>query len=325
MPDRAAIAVKLIRPPEQMALRLFLIAVAAQYLLGLLFYPASHWTGRARTTAFLALIGGILLAPILIPSHARFLRLLAAVNAVAIGARMYDEHAAVRARRQPISFWTYVTGLGNPFAVALRRVMAEPARNTLLDLRRAAVGLILGSLAILLLIRIFEIDWRNLFVAEHCAKAIALFLIIQFLPNGLAASARLVKLPATDFGGLFFLARTPAEFWRLYNRPAEQFFYEHVFKPAGGRHRMILATLATFAVSGVIHEYVFDLAARRVLGTQMAFFMLEGLAVVATLRLRPRGWMTWPAILLTFAFNVAAVRIFLASLNAIVPFYVSRH
>jgi hypothetical protein len=53
------------------------------------------------------------------------------------------------------------------------------------------------------------------------------------------------------------------------------------------RTRPVRATIVTFLVSGVIHEYVFDLAAGRVLGSQMLFFTIHGLAVVATLRLRP--------------------------------------
>jgi hypothetical protein len=303
-----------------MALRQFVIALALEYALGVLFYPLSRLPRRARVGAVIALLAAVLAAPMLIPAHARFLRLLAAVNGIMICARVYDEFWAADERR--VGLWTYLTALANPFALVLRRVESESPHERKADVVRAAVGLLIGAGAVWVLVWVFQIDWwRHSALAEHCAKAISLFLIIQFLPNGVAALYRLIGLPATDFGGPFFLARTPAEFWRLYNRPAEQFFYEHVFKPAGGRRRLIFATLMTFFVSGILHEYVFDLPAGRVLGTQMAFFMIEGFAVVATLRLRPRGWMTWPAIILTFAFNVAAVRIFLASLDASVPFY----
>ena len=314
-----------IRLTCRMVFSRFVIALGLEFSLGALFYLALRLPRLARTAALLVLLIGILLAPILIPPHAGFLRLLAAVNAVMVGARVYDEYWAVSGGQQT-RLLAYLISLENPFAVVLRRAAQEPPGARWADAVRAAGGLLVGATAIFLLIRIFTIDWRqHSFIAEHCAKAITLFLIIQFLPNGLAATARLAGLPATNFGGPFFLARTPAEFWRLYNRPAGQFFYEHVFKPSGGRRRVIFATLMTFAVSGVIHEYVFDLAAGRVLRSQMAFFMLEGVAVAATLRLRPRAWMTWPAILLTFAFNVAAVRVFLASVNAILPFYVNRN
>ena len=56
----------------------------------------------------------------------------------------------------------------------------------------------------------------------------------------------------------------------------------------------------------------------------MAFFLVQGLAVIATLRVRPRGRAAVLGILLTFAFNVATGPLFLAAMNAVVPFFVSR-
>ena len=44
-------------------------------------------------------------------------------------------------------------------------------------------------------------------------------------------------------------APTPADFWRRWNRPAAQWFHEHVFLRAGGIRFPLRATLATFAVS----------------------------------------------------------------------------
>ena len=85
--------------------------------------------------------------------------------------------------------------------------------------------------------------------------------MIQFLPNGLSPIFRLLDIPATNFAGPFFLARTPAEFWRVDNRPAGQFLHEYVFKPAGGVTRPLRATFLTFLVSGLVHEYVFDIPA----------------------------------------------------------------
>ena len=124
--------------------------------------------------------------------------------------------------------------------------------------------------------------------------------------------------------GPLFLARTPAEFWRFYNRPVGQFFHEYVFKTLGGPRRPVLAVFLTFVISGVIHEYLFDVPARRILGTQMAFFLIQGVAVIARLRVRPRGWAAAPAVILTFAFNLLTARVFLASMHAVVPFYASR-
>jgi len=121
-----------------------------------------------------------------------------------------------------------------------------------------------------------------------------------------------------------FAARTPADFWRRYNRPAQQFFDEDVFQPLGGLRAPVRATLGTFAVSAVLHEYLFDIAVGRVQGYQMVFFVLQGLAVAATRRVKPRGWraVAWGAG--TLAFNLATSALFFASVNEILLFYTRR-
>src|SRR5262249_40362898 len=120
------------------------------------------------------------------------------------------------------------------------------------------------------------------------------------------------------------LARTPADFWRRYNRPAQQFLAEDVFKPLGGLRAPIRATLATFAISGGVHEYGFGIAIERVQGYQMAFFLLQGAAVAATMRVRPKGWRQVPWIAATIAFNLATATLFFASVGEVFPFYVQR-
>jgi hypothetical protein len=44
------------------------------------------------------------------------------------------------------------------------------------------------------------------------------------------------------------LAPTSAEFWRRWNRPAQQFFYEDVFKPCGGLRAPVRGALASLSV-----------------------------------------------------------------------------
>jgi hypothetical protein len=59
----------------------------------------------------------------------------------------------------------------------------------------------------------------------------------------------------------------------------------------------------------------------RHLGYQIAFFMTQGLAATATMRLRPRGYRAvvwWAA---TLVFNIGTSALFLASLDEVVPFY----
>jgi hypothetical protein len=118
-----------------------------------------------------------------------------------------------------------------------------------------------------------------------------------------------------------FAARTPADFWVRYNRPAGQFLHEDVFKPLGGLRSPGRATLGTFAVSAVLNEYIFWIAVGRVQGYQTAFFMIQGLVVAATRKVRPRGLraVTWSTG--TLAFNLASSVLFFASLDEVLPFY----
>jgi len=300
------------------------ISLAITFGSGLAFYPVLGLPRRARRIVFAVVFTAVVFSPLIVPPEARLLRFIAMLCTVAVAVRLYDTSRGADAGFFP-GPWIYLSSLFHPFALVLRRVLRDEPPPRRCDLRQTHVCAAAGMASVALIIWVFCIDWRRLpFVAEHSAKAISVFLMVQFLPNALASAFRLVDIPATNFAGPFFLARTPAEFWRLYNRPAGQFLREYVFKPGGGRSHPLTATLLTFLFSGVIHEYVFDIPASRVLGWQMLFFTLQGLAVLATIRLRPSGRLTVPARLLTVAFNLATVWLFLRCLNVVLPFYVNR-
>lgn len=263
-------------------------------------------------------------SPLLIPRKATDLRLIAAVIAVTVGIKLYDLYRAAGQGVRP-NGWLFVSCLPNPFALSVDKVRREPRPPWRRDLLQLSLGALGSAGAIELLVRVFRIDWqRHPFVLQHCSKVISFFLLLLFFANGAAAGFRLCGLPATNFSGNFFLARTPAEFWRQYNRPAAQFFHEDVFKPIGGLRRPVTAMLLTFAVSGIIHEYVFDIPANRILGWQMVFFMVQGLAALATIRVKPHGWRAALWVMLTFAFNLATGVLFFKCMNQAVPFYSGR-
>lgn len=307
-----------------MATRDLLLSLAFTFGSGLAFFAALSWPRLARQIAFALLFAAVVCSPLIVPPQARLLRLIAMLCTVTVAVRLYDAHAGAAGGFVPAG-WIYAISLFHPFALVLRRVLREKRPSRRSDLLQTLVCTVGGIASVALIAWVFWIDWRRLpFVAEHCAKAISLFLMIQFLPNALASAFRLINIPATNFAGPFFLARTPAEFWRLYNCPASQFFEEYIFKPAGGRAHVFAATFVTFLFSGLLHEYVFDIPASRVLGWQMVFFTVQGLAVLATIRLRPRGWVALPARMLTFAFNLASVWLFLICVNELLPFYVNR-
>jgi hypothetical protein len=101
----------------------------------------------------------------------------------------------------------------------------------------------------------------------------------------------------------------------------QQFFWEDVVKPAGGLRAPIRTTLLVFTLSAILHEYLFGIAIGSVQGYQTAFFLLQGVAVAATARIKPTGWRAapWPAG--TLVFNLLSSVLFFASMNGLVPFY----
>jgi len=117
------------------------------------------------------------------------------------------------------------------------------------------------------------------------------------------------------------LASTPADFWRRYNRPVQQFFHDDLFIPCGGRRFPVRWTFLTFVVSALIHEYVFGIILERVQGFQTAFFLIQGLGTIATLRVHPQGAIRWVCVAATLAFNIVTSVVFFANLNQVVSFY----
>lgn len=75
--------------------------------------------------------------------------------------------------------------------------------------------------------------------------------------------------------------------------------------------------MAAFLVSGIVHEYMFSVAVGGVQGFQMAFFLVQGCAVVLTLRVKA-GTI---GIMGTLAFNAITSILFFASLDGVIGFY----
>lgn len=307
-----------------MLLRDFGLALGIAFAAAICFYPALRMRRSLRLSVLVLLTGIVVLSPLLIPPQARFVRLLATVILVMPAVKMWDLHHDQAGLVRP-SFLQYLPYLPNPFSVVWRRVATEPRPPVRQDLLRVAVGTLGSAGSVWMCYVVFAAHWRSLpLVLEHCTKLPMLFVVILLLPNTLAAGYRVLGIPSTDFSSNFFVARTPAEFWRRYNRPAEQFFYYDVFRAVDGPRLPWLGALVTFAVSGLVHEYVFDLPAGRVQGYQFIFFMIQGLAVIATARLRPRGWRAVACNLATIAFLLATGALFFASMNECIPFYVRR-
>ncbi len=287
------------------------------------FYPALRLERRKRLAALCGLNALILLSPLLVAPEHRAVRCLSAIVAVVAFVKLYDLHRHVECHKPP-PFRTYVAFLINAFSHVLRRLDIEPRPSFRTDCRRLVVGLLASVAGLRVLVATFQIDWTiHPFLLEHVAKVIALYLAM--VPLGVFGSSawRLLGGRGLEIMENPFASRTPADFWRRYNRPVTQFLFEDVFKPSGGIRAPVRGTLLVFVLSGIIHEYVFDMGASRVQGYQMAFFLIQGCGVAASLSVRPRGWRVVPWMIGTYAFMLTTSVLFFASVAEVLPFYQS--
>jgi D-alanyl-lipoteichoic acid acyltransferase DltB (MBOAT superfamily) len=295
------------------------LAPGVAFAAALAFYPVRRPGTRSRTLIWLASSAIVAFSPCLIPSTSKPLRFAASLIAITLLVKLYDMY---RERRlaQCMSLWSYLAYLANWFWLVLRR---EPRRVSVTrDFRCLATALPASLLSTLLSVSLWRQDWSALpFALEHALKVSSVVLTVVLITNALAAGYRLLGGTALDPMRNPILAKTPADFWRRWNRPAHHFLNEYAFLPAGGFRRAVRATLATFGVSGLVHEYVFGIAAGRIQGYQILFFWLQGCVVVATMSIRPSGrfWSLWIAG--TLVFNLSTSVLFFQSVDAVFPFY----
>jgi len=114
-----------------------------------------------------------------------------------------------------------------------------------------------------------------------------------------------------------YLARSPRDFWaHRWNLYIHEFARRHCFRQWGGQRRPLQVTLATFAASGLMHEYfVFACVGGvpRHFGWMMTYFVLHGVAVVAEVVARRLRWPKLPrrtAITLHYAWMVLTAPLF---------------
>ena len=301
----------------------FALAAGAASVCALAFFPALRATSRVRRLGLIVAAAFILATPWMIPPGARLLRCLAAILAVVLSIKLYDLHLGAARGVRP-SLLEFLAFLPNIYSLVHRKLHAEVRPPHVLELRRAALAAFAGGTAAVVFLATFKTDWaRYNFATEHAVKVVTFFLALVPLANFGASVWRLAGGRGRDFMDNPFAARTPADFWRRYNRPVHQFLEHDVFTPAGGRRSPFRAAVAAFVVSALIHEYVFFAPVGRVQGYQTAFFLVQGLAVAITLRLHPRGVAAAASIAATFAFNVLTGVLFFASVDEVLPLYVN--
>jgi MBOAT, membrane-bound O-acyltransferase family len=296
------------------------LALATELSLAALFYPALALTHSKRAAILAVLCACIMLAPLLVGPQDRPMRLLAAVWAEILCVKLYDIHvgAVFGVRPNPDTFFLFLLQW---FSLVLRKRSrrSDVRRAPLVATVKAAMSFVAGGAVLL---AIFQIDWCGQpFILEHIAKTMGFFLALFSYGTMVAALQRLSGGTVQYPEGTPFLARTPADFWRRYNPVVQQFCNEDLFKRLGRRFSPVRATLITFLLSGLFHEYVFGISIGRIQGYQFLFFTLQGCAAAATLTIKPRSHAAIAWMAGTLVFNVAAAIIFFASVNGIAPFY----
>lgn len=298
-----------------------LVAILAATGAALTFFPSLTLGTRARSPILVVLGSAAAFTPMVVGSEARVVRFLLGLFAAILLMKMWDLHLAALRGDRP-SFRGFIAFLANPFLLVYRKHGLEPqptnARNVA-DLVLGALGGLAASAALLLTM---QVDWsRWPFLVEHTLKATAFFLLgLAFFQSG-AAAIRLLGGYAVRPADHPLEARTPADFWRRYNRVVGQFLFEDVFKPLHGRRHPLSTTLVVFAVSGLLHEYLLTAAIGRVQGLQMLFFVVQGAAVALTLRHDSGRGAALVGRLGTLAFNAISSVLFFASCNAVLRIY----
>jgi hypothetical protein len=295
------------------------LALTAAYAAAAASFPGLAAPRVIRMAVLIAAGGAILASPLFVPPARPLLRLVAALNAIALAVKLCDLHAD-HGRAHRFTFPSFLTYLANWFNLVPRTNPPCPPPDHLGNGRRLVAGLMLLGSGIVMSAAAFHVRWASVpFLLEHMVKVTAVYVAVA---GGVGAAAlRLAGAVAITPMAHPEFAPTPAEFWRRWNRPAQRFFYEDVFKPCGGLRPPVRGTLVTFAVTAAVHEYVFGIAAGRVQGYQAAFFLLQGCAAAVTLRARPTGTRRVVGIALTLTFVFASSMLFFRSVDAIVPFY----
>ena len=292
-----------------------------QIVLAATLFPLLGWATVPRALALMAISFAILATPLLIRFHALPLRFVTACAAGVTVLKLWDLHVHAL-RKETISGRRFRTHLLNVFSLVLRTndEIARPPRGEVLrDLKRDLIASTSGALA---LASLFVIPWRNVpLIVEHVVKAPVVFLAMVAMLNLTVTIVRLSGGTMRDFSHAPLLAATPADFWRRYNRVINEYFFQNVFRRTGRRFPALVVMLI-FLFSAALHEYVFGIAIGRVQWYQSVFFLLQGIAVAATLRVRPKARAAVTlGIVATIAFNIATSFFFFLSFHQIVRLY----
>src|SRR4051812_7281234 len=196
------------------------------------FFPALSLGRRARVAALACTGLAIAASPVLVPVRHPVARFFLSLVAVSLLVKLYDLHVgatvAPKGRRPGwVPYWAFLV---NWFWLVWRKPPAAPASDQGEGshlVRRALTCLAAGGVAW----AVFRVDWRaRPFAAEHVAQVLVVYWALGRGLGAGAGAARLLGVPVVEPMDHPIAAHSPPDFWRRWNRPAQQFLYEDVFK-----------------------------------------------------------------------------------------------
>jgi len=152
------------------------------------------------------------------------------------------------------------------------------------------VGLLRWSRAALKAVLLFGLIYLDLrhrwyWPLRAWAAAFEIYFMVSALSDFVTGATSLFGFSTQEVFRSPFLARSVADFWgRRWNLFVSDFFRRRLFLPLAKGNHVYRGAFAVFFVSGLAHEYFVFVCVNRtgfLPGYMMAFFLLQGLAVMA--------------------------------------------
>jgi hypothetical protein len=299
------------------------ILSAACFLSGVA-WPTLRLAPRARAAILIVLGSAIFALPVLVRLPELVPRAIATLVTPLFAAALLDLHVGAASWRRQ-GFGTWLRFLLVAVILVHRRYAAEPPRPARESARWLLRGLVQIAMGLALLVWAHRTQLGTLSVwLDHLVVAVAAYLVaFDGLFVFMTGALRLLGLHVIDQSRHPILARTPADFWRRYNREAGMYLYENVFKPVGGLRSPVRGIAVVFLINGLYHEYLFTAMTGAWCGYLLLFFAVHAVAVAATSRWRPRGAVAVLSAIGTQLFLLVTSALFFAAADRIFPVYSS--
>lgn len=118
-----------------------------------------------------------------------------------------------------------------------------------------------------------------------------------------------------DFSNHPIAAKTPADFWRRYNRWIGFYCFKNFFLHVKGLTHPFLGILLSFVIMGLFHEYLITVISKRLTGYIFLFFLINGLVTGLTFKIKPTGLYALLSRALTLLYLIAVSYLVYLTLN----------